>query len=121
VIYKLKHPDPSKEGFVAGVDFCGGFGTTNSLEDAEKLRRTCGCEITTLEGNPVQVVEERMAMKIPGYKDTIPTGPVILRAVVEPKVDSQDKGAADAAPASLSPEVQPDVKPKGPKRRRPRK
>jgi hypothetical protein len=119
VIYRLKHPDPSKEGFVAGVDFCGGFGTTNSLEDAEKLKRIAGCEITTLEGNPVQVVEERMAMKIPGYKDTIPTGPVILRAVVEKEL--QDKGAADAAPASSPKEVQPDIESKKPKRGRPRK
>jgi len=103
MIYKLRHPDPSKAGFTAGVDFSGGIGTTSSLEDANRLRVMAGCELTMIVDGvekPVEIVEERHKVRYPNTKQELEVGPVILRAVViEAK---KDEGGA-AAPPVVSP------------------
>ena len=36
-IFKIKHPDAGFRGFVAGIDFHGGVGSTSSPEDIVRL------------------------------------------------------------------------------------
>ncbi|MHB8053679.1 MAG: hypothetical protein ACYDH3_00280 [Candidatus Aminicenantales bacterium] len=103
MIYKLKHPNPSQGGFIAGVDFSGGVGTTNSIADANRLKDLCGCEITAIvngEEKPVTVVGERHHVKIPGVKQEVETGPVVLRAVIS---ETKTEGVAQVAAPSAIP------------------
>jgi hypothetical protein len=121
MIYKLKHPDPQKEGVLAGVDFIGGQGTTSSLQDAADLRDRFGCALSAIVDGvekPIRVVEDRFTMKIPNFKQPIPTGPIVLRAeIVEEK--QPDAGGASAPPVSILPEVEISPAPAPVKRERP--
>ncbi len=113
MVYKLKHPNPSQGGFIAGVDFSGGLGTTNSLADANRLKELCGCEITAIvdgQERPVQIVGERHRVKIPGVIQEVETGPVILRAVIS---ESKTEGGPAGPPSAISPAQEAQAVPAG--------
>jgi hypothetical protein len=60
-IYILELPKSDLTGFMGGVDFCGGRGSTNSKADADRLVSVFGCRI-------VEVKEDRPAFSAPAVE-----------------------------------------------------
>jgi len=44
-IYLIKHPNPNFKGFLAGIDFDNGTGSTNCRQYAEEVARLIGGQV----------------------------------------------------------------------------
>ena len=116
-IFILKDHSGDRKGFFGGVDFHGGRGSTNSIDDAFRLHQMWGTEVSIVSVNgevkPVKITEQKR-------KDGVS---YLSFEVLELEKEETKEGAADAAPLPIpeqTPNPAPIETPK-PKRGRPKK
>ena len=64
-IYLIRHPDPSFKGFLAGIDFDNGIGSTNCKQYAEEAARFVGGQVIepTNEETAEKTIPEKKVRK----------------------------------------------------------
>ena len=64
-VYLIKHPDPNFKGFLAGIDFENGIGSTNCRQYAEEAARLIGGQVIepTNEGTTEKIIPEKKTRK----------------------------------------------------------
>ncbi|HDR67996.1 MAG TPA: hypothetical protein ENN61_02975 [Bacteroidaceae bacterium] len=54
----IKHPDEKFEGFILGVQFFSGIGSTNSFTDVQNAAKLCKGKVTQMSADPAEAKEE---------------------------------------------------------------